>query len=381
MKRDYYEVLGVSREADEAQIKKAFRRLARKFHPDVNTEDPEAEAKFKELAEAYEVLSDPDSRAAYDHYGFDGLKGRPMVDFEQFGFSDLFNAFFGGGMFGDALRNAAGGPFAAAGTAAEAGANVAVAIELSLAEAATGVTRRVPVTADVFCDRCGGSGAQPGTQRRRCSVCGGSGRVRQVSSIGGFGQFIRTGLCEACRGQGSVVDAPCDKCGGRGRFEATREVTVDVPAGIADGQRIRLSGEGGAPGPGGRPGDLYVEVSVTPDERFVRDGNDLIHRLDVTMVQAALGDTVTVPALDETIELKLAPGTQPGAVHVFRGRGMPALHGRGRGALKVIVNVTIPRHLTAEQRELLEHFQALTNAKNYEAEDGFFDRVKAAFRS
>jgi molecular chaperone DnaJ len=382
MKRDYYEVLGVSKDADEAEIKKAFRRLAREYHPDVS-QDADAEAKFKELAEAYEVLSDADSRAAYDHYGFDGLKGRPMPNFEQFEFADLFQAFFGGGGGGGAGGGLFGDLFggAGAGAAAQSGDNVLVEVRVSLAEAMSGISRSVSVAADVVCDRCGGNGAQPGTLPRACSQCGGSGQVRQVSSMGGFAQFIRSAPCPTCKGRGTIVDKPCEKCHGAGRFAATREVGVDVPAGIADGQRMRINGKGGAPGPGGRAGDLYVHVTVEADERFMRDGDDLIHQLDVTMVQAALGDTLEVPALDgDPIELKLSPGTQPGDVRVFRGRGMPALHGRHRGALKVAVNVAVPRHLSAEQRKLLEEFEALSSEKNYEPDDGFFDRMRAAFR-
>jgi len=383
VKRDYYEVLGVARNADQAQIKKAFRRLAREYHPDVNSEDPEAEAKFKELAEAYEVLSDPESRAAYDHYGFDGLRGRPHTDFEHTSFGDLFDLFFGGGggMFGDVLRQAAGGGWGAAGSAAQPGEDVAVAVELTLDEAAAGVTRTVSVDTRVECAVCDGSGAAPGSSRETCSRCHGSGRIRRVSSMGGFGQFIQTGTCDACGGEGTVVAEPCEHCGGSGRVSGTRAVDVEIPAGIDDGQRIRLTGRGGAPAPGGRPGDLYVLVSVAEDERFVRDGSDLIHRLDITMVQAALGDTVEIPTIDgEPIELKLPAGTQPGHVRVFRGRGMPALRGRGHGALKVVVNVTIPRHLNRDQRELLEQFEELTSQENYQAEDGFFDRVRTAFR-
>jgi molecular chaperone DnaJ len=383
VKRDYYEVLGVARDADPAQIKKAFRSLARGCHPDVNHEDPEAEAKFKELAEAYETLSDPDSRAAYDRYGFDGLRGRPHTDFEHTSFGDLFDLFFGGGggMFGDVLRQAAGGGWGAAGSAAEPGEDVAVSLELTLDEAATGVTRTVSVEAPVECAICGGTGAAPGTSRQTCAQCGGSGRVRRVSSMGGFGQFIHTGPCEACDGLGSVVAQPCEQCHGAGRVMGSHDVQVEIPAGIDDGQRMRITGRGGAPGPGGRPGDLYLLVSVAADERFVRDGNDLVHRLDITMVQAALGDTVEIPTISgEPIELKLPAGTQPGHVRTFRGRGMPALRGRGHGALKVVVNVNVPRHLNHEQRELLERFAELTGRENYQEEEGFFDRVRAAFR-
>lgn len=381
-KRDYYEVLGVARDAEQAAIKRAFRRLAREHHPDVNHGDPEAESRFKELAEAYEVLSSADSRAAYDHYGFDGLRGRPHTDFEHTSVNDLFDLFFGGGMFGDVMRQAAGGSWGAAGVAAEPGDDVAVAVELTLEEAAFGVTRSVAVEAPLICERCHGGGAAPGSERVACSQCGGSGRLRRVSSMGGFGQFIQTGTCDACMGRGTVVDEPCDECGGAGRVRGAREVKVEIPGGIADGQRLRLGGEGGAPGPGGRPGDLFVLVTVLPDERFVRDGNDLVHGIGITMVQAALGETVEVPTLDgEPIELKLSPGTQPGDTRVFRGRGIPALRGRGRGALKVVVNVVVPRHLDREQRELLQQFARLTSEENYEPEEGFFDRVRAAFRS
>lgn len=382
-KRDYYDVLGVPRDADQQEIKRAFRRKAREHHPDVNREDPEAEARFKELAEAYEVLSSPESRAAYDRYGFDGLRGRPMTDFEHTPFSDLFDVFFGGGMFGDVLRQAAGGGWGAgAAAAAEPGDDVAVAVELTLEEAAFGVTRTVEVEAPVTCQRCGGSGAAPGTQRVTCTQCGGSGRIRRVSSMGGFGQFIQTGTCDACEGQGTVVARPCEVCGGAGRVLGRREVKVEIPAGIADGQRLRLGAEGGAAGPGGRPGDLYVLISVRPDDRFVRDGIDLIHTVHITMVEAALGKTVQVPTIDgEPIELKLPPGTQPGDTRVFRGRGIPTLRGRGRGALKVVVDVAVPRHLDREQRELLEQFAQLTTEQNYQPEEGFFDRVRAAFRS
>jgi len=383
MKRDYYDVLGVARDADEQTIKKAFRKLARRFHPDVNTEDPEAEAKFKEAAEAYEVLSNPDSRAAYDRYGFDGLKGRAAPDFSGFGFADLFDAFFGGGdMFGSVLRDAArGGAWTTGGPgAAPRGEDLHVTVELDLREAVFGTTREVEVKADVPCETCGGTGAVPGTGRETCPQCHGSGRVREVSSLGGFGQFIRTSTCPLCRGQGTIVKQPCETCRGTGKQRRVKKVKVEIPAGIDDGQRLRLTGEGGAGGPGARPGDLYVLVRVRSDDHVVRDGNDLIYRLDVTMVEAALGAKFKIPVLDGEIDVTLAPGTQPGEVKVYRNRGVPVLNGYGRGDLKVIINVTIPRHLTSEQRELLERLGQLLTAKNYEADEGFFDKLRAAFR-
>jgi molecular chaperone DnaJ len=382
MKRDYYDVLGVDRGADDSEIKKAFRKLARRFHPDVNP-DPEAEAQFKELAEAYEVLSDSDTRAAYDHYGFDGLKGRPLTDFSHFGFADLFDVFFGGDMFGSVLRSGGvqGGWSAASGPAlAPRGEDVETVVEVDFVEAVFGAKTDVEIDVAATCDVCQGSGAEAGTGRESCPQCHGSGRMREVSSLGGFGQFIRTSTCNLCRGQGTIVRSPCQACLGTGRTRATRQVTVEVPAGIDDGQRLRLTGEGSAGGPGARPGDLYVLVRVRADERFVRDGDDLIYRLDVTMIDAALGLTTVVPALDGDIELRLPSGSQPGDVKTFRNRGVPVLQGYGRGDLRVVVNVTVPRHLSKDQRQLLQQFEELTTDENYQPDEGFLDKLRAAFR-
>jgi molecular chaperone DnaJ len=382
MKRDYYDVLGVDRGAGETEIKKAFRKLARQLHPDVNQEDPEAEAKFKEAAEAYEVLSNSDTRAAYDRYGFDGLRGRQMTDFSRVDFADLFDVFFGGGdIFGSVLRDAgAAGSWGASGSPSPRGEDVHAVVELDLHEAVFGVTKEVTVDTDVACETCAGSGAKPGTGRETCPQCRGSGRVREVSSIGGFGQFIRTSTCSLCRGQGTIVESPCETCRGTGKQRRQRTVSVEVPAGIDDGQRLRLSGEGGAGGAGARPGDLYVSVRVRPDERFVRDGDDLVYRLDITMIEAALGTRKRVEALDGDIEMSLPAGTQPGEARVYRNRGVPALQGHGRGDLKVIVNVNVPRHLSDEQRELLRRLDELMTAKNFEADEGFFDKLRAVFR-
>ena len=381
MKRDYYDVLGVGRDAGPDEIKKAFRKLARECHPDVNPGDPDCEAQFKEGAEAYEVLSDAESRAAYDRYGFDGLRGRTMTDYEHVGFSDLFNVFFGGGMFDSVLRDAGGMWGSAAGGAPPPrGDDVEASVKLTFAEAVFGASKEVEVRAEAPCATCSGSGARPGTGRETCPQCHGSGRMREVSSLGGFGQFIRTSTCNVCRGQGSIVNDPCEDCRGTGRVRATRTVTVDVPAGIAHGQRLRLTGEGGAGAQGGRPGDLYVSIAVEAHEHFVRDGDDLIYRLDVTMIEAALGTTSYVPALDGDLELELKPGTQPGEVKTFRSRGVPALQRHGRGDLKVVVNVLVPHHLTAEQRELLEQFAELTGEINYEPDQSFLDKVRAVFR-
>jgi molecular chaperone DnaJ len=381
VKRDYYDVLGVGRDADQAQIKKAFRKLAREHHPDVNPDNAESEAAFKECAEAYEVLSDADSRAAYDRYGFDGLRGRPMTDFEHVGFGDLFNIFFGGSPFDSVLRNAGGMWGAAAGSPPQPrGADVDARLELTFAESVFGVSRDVEVTAEVTCETCEGSGARPGTGHETCPQCHGSGRMREVSSMGGFGQFIRTVTCSVCRGQGRIVQEPCETCRGTGRVRATRSVKVDVPAGIADGQTLVVRGEGGAGSQGGRPGDLRVLVAVEPHDEFFRDGNDLVYRVDITMGEAALGKTLQVPALDGEIELTLPAGTQPGETRVFRNRGVPVLQGYGRGDLKVLVNVQVPRHLSAEQRDALAEFAELTGEKNYEPDQSFIDKVRSVFR-
>jgi molecular chaperone DnaJ len=381
MKRDYYDVLGVDRGAGETEIKKAFRKLARQLHPDVNQEDPEAESKFKEAAEAYEVLSNTESRAAYDRFGFDGLRGRPMTDFAHVDFADLFDVFFGGDVFGSVLRDAgAAGPWGATRAPSPRGEDVHVAVELELREAVFGVKKDVVVTADVACESCAGSGAAPGTGRETCPQCRGSGRVREVSSIGGFGQFIRTNTCSLCRGQGTIVQSPCETCRGTGKQRRERTVSVEIPAGIDDGQRLRISGEGGVGAAGARAGDLYVSVNVFPDEHVLRDGDDLVYRLDVTMIDAALGVKRMVSALDGDIEVSLPAGTQPGEIRVYRNRGVPSLQGYGRGDLKVVVNVTVPRHLTSEQRDLLQQLDRLLTARNFEADESFFDKVRAVFR-
>ena len=379
MKRDYYDVLGVRRDAEQSEIKKAFRKLARECHPDVNPGDAECEAQFKEAAEAYEVISDPDTRAAYDRYGFDGLRGRQMTDFEHVGFNDLFNIFFGGG-FDSVLRDAGGAWGAATGSAPPPrGEDVEATVELTFSEAVFGVSKEVEVRADAPCEECEGSGASPGTGRETCPQCHGSGRMREVSSLGGFGQFIRTSTCNVCRGRGSIVKEPCKKCRGAGRLRVARTVTVDIPAGIADGQRIRYNGDGGAGAQGGRSGDLYVAVGVQPHESLVRDGDDLIYRQDITMIEAALGTKAYVPALDGDIEMELPPGTQPGQTKVYRNRGVPVLQGSGRGDLKVVVNVLVPRQLSDDQREVLEQFAALTADTDYEPDQGFLDKVRAVF--
>ena len=371
-RRDYYEILGVSRDADERAIKSSFRRLARELHPDVS-DHPEAQERFREAAEAYEVLSKPETKELYDRYGHEGLRtgGFRPTDFDLGNLTDLFAAFFGDDLFG--------GLGGRGGRRSARGADVLAEVEVELVEAAEGVRRSVPFPVVVGCTACGGTGAAPGTAPTTCPTCKGLGRLQSVSSSV-FGQFVRTQGCPRCGGSGQVVETPCEACTGTGRVTEQRELEVDIPAGIHDGQRIRLSGEGHAGALGGRAGDVYVQVHVRTDPRFVRDGNDIVSAVDLTVTQAALGATVTVATLAGDEALEFEAGAQPGEVRVLRGRGMPVLQGRGRGDHRVLVNVAVPRHLSDEQRRLLEDFERSEHDRNYGTDGGFFEKLRSAFR-
>ncbi len=369
--RDYYEVLGVARDADETTIKKSFRRLARELHPDVS-DHPEAEVRFREITEAYEVLSTTERRSLYDRYGHAGLRsgGFSPTQFDMGNLGDIFASFFGDGIFGAAMG----------GNAQQRGADLGAEIEIELVEAARGATVSVPFEAAVACQTCGGDGVEPGTEPLTCSRCEGTGRLHHVSrSV--FGEFVRAQACPECRGRGVIIEHPCADCEGAGRTVESRELTVDVPEGIHDGQRIRISGEGHAGALGGRAGDVYVLVRVKPDPRFVREGNDIYSQVDLTIVQAALGATMSVETLDGPVELDLSAGVQPGEVRVLKSKGMPVLQGFGRGDHRVLVNVSVPRHVSDEQRRLLEDFEAASDENTYRANDeSFFDKLKSAFR-
>jgi molecular chaperone DnaJ len=366
--RDYYEVLGVNRNADGTEIKKAFRRLARELHPDVS-EAPDAEERFKEAVEAYEVLSKSETRELYDRFGHAGLRSggfRPTT-FDFGSLADIFSAFFGDDLLSQAMRTRARG------------ADVAADVDITLAEAATGTTRDVPFSVAVPCGRCDATGVEPGTEVTSCPTCQGLGRLQQVSRSA-FGDFVRTQTCPTCGGSGRWVEHPCRECNGSGHVAEGRTLEVEIPAGIHDGQRIRLSGEGHSGVLGGRAGDVYVRVRVRPDERFVREGDDIFSTVDLTITQAALGARVSIPTLDGETELEFAPGTQPGEVRVLRGRGMPVLQGFGRGDHRVLVNVAVPLRLTDEQRDLLEQFERSASDETYRADEGFFDKLRSAFR-
>jgi molecular chaperone DnaJ len=370
MPRDPYDVLGVARDADETQVKKAFRKLARELHPDVNAHDPQAEEKFKEAAEAYEILSDAERRATFDRYGHEGLRtGGFAPNFDAFtSVGDLFDAFFGGG-----------GAFAGRGGPAS-GSDAAVAVEIDLAQAASGASVEVVYEAVDRCEHCQGNGAEPGTPIETCERCAGAGQLQAVTRTP-FGQVVRTVECDVCDGDGRVARQPCRECSGRGRKVVRRELRVDVPAGIAEGQRIRLAGRGHVGDAGAPAGDVYVLVHIRDDERFVRDGDDLVTVLDVPAPLAALGARLDVPTLDGPHELEVPAGTQPGAVLTVRGAGMPGLGRGGRGNLRVVVNVVIPRHLHREQRELLQTLADSMTEENLRLDESMFARLRRALRT
>ncbi|HXH88974.1 MAG TPA: molecular chaperone DnaJ [Gaiellaceae bacterium] len=367
--RDYYELLGVARAATEEEIKKAFRKLARELHPDVSDE-PDAQARFREVAEAYEVLSKPDTRKLYDQYGHAGLKrgGYTPGDFDFGNLGDIFSAFFGDDLLGRAGRSAT-----------TRGGDLALAVEIDLAEAYSGITRRVELEVAQTCERCAGDGAEPGTTPITCGTCAGAGRVQQVSrSV--FGEFVRAQACPTCSGTGRVAETPCLECAAAGRTMRAKTLDVEIPAGIHSGQQIRIRGEGHAGTQGGPTGDLYVEVHIRRDERFERDGNDILASVDLTIVQAALGAKLSVPTLEGETELEFEPGTQPGEVRVLKGKGMPALQRYGRGDHRVLVNVAVPRKLNDEQRKLLEQFDGHTTEDTYRRDETFFEKLRSALR-
>lgn len=368
--RDYYELLGVARDATENEIKRAFRQLARELHPDVS-EAPDADERFREVVEAYEVLSKTETRDLYDRYGHAGLRsGGFQPGHTDFGnLADLFSAFFGE----EILLGGRGRSGRARG------ADLAATVEIDLIEAARGVSREVPYEVAATCSRCGGNGAEPGTEITACPTCHGTGRLQQVTrSV--FGEFVRTQTCPACAGSGHRIEQACEECRGAGRVVEERTLAVEIPPGIHHGQRIRLSGEGHAGHLGGSAGDVYVEVRIRPDERFVREGDDVYTTVDLTFTQAALGATVAIPTLDGEEELDLPPGTQPGEIVVLRGRGMPVLQGFGCGDQRILVNVLVPRRLTDEQRRLLSEFEEHADDRTYGKSEGLFGKLKSAFR-
>ena len=349
---DYYEILGVARDANGDEIKRAYRRLAIKWHPDQNPGNAEAEAKFKECAEAYEVLSDPERRQMYDQYGHAGLRGRPAHDFGRMDPSDIFS------MFNDIFGGQGGGARQRRGPAR--GYDLETEVEVSLRDVVDGCEREVAFKRAEVCGTCKGNGAKPGTKPVACPTCGGQGQVQQ-QGLGGLFRMVTT--CPSCQGRRTVVKEKCAECRGSGRGSVQRKLKVRIPKGIADGQVVRVQGEGEPPSANESPdgtgirGDLHIVVRVEEDARFERDGNDLLTTLDVSFATAALGGTVVVETIDGESETDLAPGTQHGELFRLTGKGVPELGGPSRGDLIVAVRVQVPTKLTARQRELIQQLR------------------------
>ncbi|EKE74003.1 molecular chaperone DnaJ [Gallaecimonas xiamenensis] len=373
-KRDYYEVLGVERSAEEKDIKRAYKKLAMKYHPDRNPGDAEAEANFKEVKEAYEILTDSDKRAAYDRYGHAGVDpnmggggfggGAGGADFADI-FGDVFGDIFGGGRRGGGARQTRG-------------ADLRYNMELSLEEAVKGVSKEIKVPTYAPCEKCDGSGAKPGTSAKTCHTCQGMGQVQMRQ-----GFFAVQQTCPTCSGSGKVISDPCDSCHGQGRVQKTKTLSVKIPAGVDTGDRIRLSGEGEAGQFGAPAGDLYVQVHVKDHPIFVRDGNNLYCEVPISFSVAALGGEIEVPTLDGRVKLKVAEGTQTGRMFRLRGKGVKSVRSGVQGDLMVKAVVETPVNLTSEQRELLEQLEkSLTgdSAKRHKPKaEGFFDGVKRFF--
>jgi molecular chaperone DnaJ len=366
--RDLYDTLGVSRGATAEEIKRAYRRRARELHPDANPDDPGAEASFKELARAYAVLSDPVRRRNYDAFGVEDGSGPQASPFDG-GLGDVFSMLFGQGFGGGAARP--GGP--------PPGADLEARVELDFEDAVAGAQAPVTVRTAVSCDDCGGSGASAGTSASTCGECGGAGQVRRVRQSM-LGQMVTTGVCGRCGGTGQTIDHPCGACRGDGRQVVERTYTVDIPAGIDDGQTLRLPGRGAAGPRGGPAGDLYVHVVVRPHEHLVREGYDLFTDLHVAVTQAMLGATVQLVTLEGTEEVEVAPGTASGTVVVLGRRGVPYVDGRGRGDLRVRIVVDIPDRLPDDQEVLLRQLAALRGEDVAEPRAGLLSRLRSALR-
>ncbi|MEY3494002.1 MAG: molecular chaperone DnaJ [Actinomycetota bacterium] len=368
---DYYELLGVSRDASPDEIKKAYRTKARQLHPDANPGDASAEEKFKQVAKAYEVLSDPEARARYDRFGEAGVGGAGGASGDFFsgsGLGDIFDAFFGGNPFGG-QRGPSGPPR---------GQDLEVVADIAFEQAVFGATLPVNVRTALACDDCEGTGAGAGTKPVTCSECNGAGQVQRVrQSL--LGQMISTQACQRCQGVGQVVATPCATCQGQGRVVTEKTYQVDVPAGVDSGSTLRLTGRGAVGPRGGSAGDLYVHLRVAPHDRYERDGVDVVTELEVSFAQAALGTTIDLETLDGMETLPIPPGTQPGRVFTLRGRGVPRLQGRGRGDLRVVVQVVVPTKLTDAEAALLRDLAKMRGEDVAPAEQGFFSRIKSAF--
>ncbi len=380
-KRDYYEVLGIQKGASDDQIKSAFRKMAMKYHPDRNPGDKQAEEKFKEVNEAYSILSDPDKKNKYDRFGFAGVDpnagfggggfGGYGADFG--GFEDIFSSMFGGGFGGF------GGYSARSANSPRKGQDIEKRMNISFNDAVFGTSKEIRLTKDVLCEKCAGSGAAPGTGKKTCPVCGGSGRVRTVQNTM-FGQMQSERVCSNCGGTGQVVETPCPDCHGSGRVRKTINLTVSIPAGVDNDSVITLRGQGQPGYNGGPAGDLYIVLSVSPHSMFTRKGDDLWIQVPVTFTQAALGADVTIPGIKDKLSCKIPAGTQPGTVLRLRGKGVPNVRSGNPGDMFVEVNLEVPTKLTQKQKELIKQFGESKSPEGYERRKKFTDSLKALFK-
>ena len=371
-KRDYYEVLGISKDASEDEIKKAYRQGAKKYHPDLHPGDKDCEEKFKEVNEAYEVLSDRDKKARYDQYGHAGVDPNFGAGGSPYGqgidLDDIFSSFFGG--FGGRRSNNPNAPMR--------GSDVETSIYISFEEAAKGCSKSVSYGCVTTCDDCHGTGAQAGTTPKTCSACGGSGKVT-INQRTPFGVMQTQRTCDACHGRGKIVESPCKKCGGTGTQRKNKTVDITIPAGIKDQQILNVGGRGNAGKNGGPAGDLHVYVNVRPHPVFERRGDDVWCDLPLTFAQAALGAEVVVPTLDGKVTYSVHEGTQPGDVFKLKGKGIQHLNGRGKGDQYVKVTIEVPKNLNSKQKEAIKSFENVMNEKNYAQRSTFFDKIKKMF--
>jgi molecular chaperone DnaJ len=366
VKRDYYEILGVSRNSTKDEIKKAYRKLAMQLHPDRNPGDKESEEKFKEAAEAYEILSHDEKRNNYDRFGHEGVRGSTFGSngfssvndifshfSDIFGGSSIFDEFFGGSQRGRSRRRGSGTP----------GSDMRVTLKLTLEEISTGTSKKIKIKKQIKCNECNGTGAQAGTSLKTCPVCNGAGEIKTVSrSV--FGQFVNISACHNCNGEGQVIDSPCKKCSGDGRVQDEATINIEVPAGVQDGNYMTLRGEGNTGKRGGHAGDIIVVFQELPHENFIRENDDIIYNLFITFPQAALGDEVEVPTLTGKAMLKIEPGTQPGKMLKMKGKGIRHLNYSGSGDQIVRVNIAIPQKLNSKEKEIIKQLSEMPNIKN-----------------